>query len=158
MARVNCVMRTGPISLVAANGIKTLVQILAPTNQGIALTRATVSFEGTAPTDKPNLVQLMKQTTAGTGGLSTITPKLKNSPGGAPTIQTSALYGLWATTEPTSGDILDEKYVHPQSGYEWVWQRGQDEIAGYNVRYAIVVTPGSGNATCNAIAAIEWEE
>lgn len=157
MARVNCVMRTGPISL-AANVAKTLVQILAPSNQAVAITRAKVSFEGVTATDKPVLVQLLKQTTAGTGGLSTYTPKLKNSPGGAPTIQTSALYGLWATTEPTDGDILDELYVHPQSGYEWVWQRGQDEISGYNLRYAIKVTTPTGNQTTNAIAEIEWEE
>lgn len=157
MARVVCSMRTGAISL-AANVAKTLVQIAAPANQAVAVLRAKVSFEGVTAGDKPVLIQLLKQTTAGTGGLSTLTPKLLLSPGGAPTIQTTALYGLWATTEPTDGDILDELYVHPQSGYEWVWQRGQDEIAGYNVRIALKATTAAGNQTTNAVAAILWEE
>src|SRR5512143_2769674 len=139
MARVMCGARTGAMS-VAANVTKTLLQLLAPANQGVAWKRLKVSFEGVTASDKPVLLQIVKQTDAGTGGVAVTETVLQAPKGTAPTPQATALGGIWATTEPTTTDIIDEVYVHPQSGYEWVWQRAEDEFAYFNERYALRVT------------------
>lgn len=157
MARVKCGARTGPVSL-STNVTKTLLQLLAPPNQGVAWKRASVSFEGVTATDKPVIVQILKQTDAGTGGNSVTETVLTAPKGTAPTPQATALAGLWATTEPTASDIVFEKYVHPQSGFEYVWQQAEDEWPYFNERYAMRVITPTGNATTNAICDLEWEE
>jgi hypothetical protein len=157
MARVLCGARTGAISL-SANVTKTLLQLQAPANQGVAWKRLKVSFEGVTATDKPVILQILRQTDAGTGGNAVTETVLKAPKGTAPTPQATALAGLWATTEPSASDIIDEVYVHPQSGYEWVWQEAEDEFAYFNDRYAVRCITPAGNATTNAIASLNWEE
>ena len=157
MARVKCGARTGAMS-VAANLTKTLLQLLAPTNQGVAWKRASISSEGVTATDKPNVVQILKQTDAGTGGQAVTETVLTAPKGTAPTPQSTALAGIWGTTEPSASDIIFEKYVHPQSGFEYVWQQAEDEWPYFNERYAIRVITPTGNATANFIADLEWEE
>lgn len=157
MARVLCGGRTGAISL-AANVTKTILQLQAPANQGVALKRAKVSFEGVTSTDKPVIAQLLKQTDAGTGGVSVTETVIRSPKGTAPTPQATALGGPWATTEPTASDIIDELYIHPQSGYEYVFQIAEDEVAYHNERYAIRVITPTGNQTTNCIGSFQWEE
>lgn len=157
MARVLCGARTGAISL-AANVTKTLLQLQAPSNQGAAWKRLKVAFEGVTSTDKPVVLQLLKQTDAGTGGVGITETVLKSPKGTAPTPQCTALGGPWSTTEPSASDVIDEVYVHPQSGYEWIFQRAEDEHAYFNERYAVRCITPTGNATTNAIASLIWEE
>jgi len=153
MARATCSCVTAAISL-AASTTKTLIQIQAPTNQGVAWLRACVSFEGVTVTDKPVKLDIVKQTDAGT--MSAYTEVLVTGPGASITPQATAQTN--ATAEPTTTDVVDVKYVHPQSGYEWVFQEGQDELIFAGARYAIRVVSPSGNATHNVIASVMWEE
>jgi hypothetical protein len=153
MARAICSCVTSAISL-AASTTKTLIQLQAPTNQGVAWLRASVSFEGVTVTDKPVKIDIVKQTDAGT--MSAYTEVLVTGPGASVTPQGVATTN--ATAEPTTTDVVDVKYVHPQAGYEYVFQEGQDELTYANARYALRVTSPSGNATQNVIAAMWWEE
>jgi uncharacterized protein YaiE (UPF0345 family) len=139
---------------VSANSTKTLMQLAGATNQCAALLRVKVAFEGVTATDKPVLVEIVTQTTAGT--MSAGTENIVNSPTSV-TVQTVAQYN--ATAEPTLGVVLDSVYVHLQSGYEWVFQRGQDEImVPAGGRIGIRVTNPTGNQATNASCTVYWEE
>lgn len=154
MARAIATVRTGLISI-AANTTKTLIQLAAPTNQGVAWLRAGVSFYGGVVTDTPAQLQIVKQTDAGT--MSSYTEVLACGPGVSVTPQGVALTN--ASAEPTTTDIVDEKGVHPQTGYEFVFTEGQDELTYANARYALrIITPASGWTTINGSAWLWWEE
>lgn len=155
MARAICTARMAPFSLNASE-TKTLIQLEAPTNTGVAWLRAVVSFEGVTVSDKPFEIQILKQSTAGTGGTAA-TEVLVTGPGTSITPQGVALTGEWSA-EPTAGDIIDSKYVHPQSGYEYVFQEGQDEITYANGRVALRVITPSGVSATNVTATLWWEE
>src|SRR5947209_5409639 len=62
----------GPVQLVASS-FKTLVQIKAPTNQRVKITKVFLGFDGISATDPIPIIEFARQTTAGTGGRS-ITP------------------------------------------------------------------------------------
>ncbi len=155
MARAICSVRIGPFA-VAAGATKTLMQLEAPANQGVAWLRASVSFDGVTPADKPVEVQILKQSTAGTGGTAA-TEVLVTGPGAVVTPQGIVLTGEFSA-EPTEGDVIDGKAVHMQSGYEWVMQEGQDEIVYANGRVAVRVILPAGVTTANAYCSLWWEE
>jgi hypothetical protein len=150
MGRAICAFDSGAVSI-AANTTKTLWGLTAPSNQGIAWLRFILSCEGVAATDKPALVE-WGVVTGGTfsGG----TEQLIQSPGGALTPQAAA---LTYSVEPT-WTVKGSVYVHLQSGYELVFQRGQDEVAYYNATWALRVTNPTGNSTTNVRSTIWWEE
>lgn len=111
MAGLRVVATTeGEVALVAATA-KTVLQIVAPTNQRLLLKGFSVSFDGVASTDAPVQVHLVKQTTAGTS--SPGTPVRDGDPG-SETIQTTSRIAI--TVEPTTTDILRRYEVHPQGG------------------------------------------
>ena len=112
MARLRTVVTTeGEIALSAA-AAKTILQIVAPANQRIAVRGFSVSFDGVSSSAEPVQVDILKQTTAGT--MTAATP-VKEVPGGE-TVQMTAQKN--ATAEPTAGDILRRYEVHPQTGFE----------------------------------------
>jgi hypothetical protein len=90
---------------------KTILQIVAAANHRVIVPGFVVSFAGTVATDAPVLVELLRQTTAGT--MSAATPVKTNSADDE-TLQTTAQHT--STGEPTAGDILFKMYIHPQSG------------------------------------------
>jgi hypothetical protein len=98
------------VALAAATA-KTLLQLVAPTNQRLALLELCVSFAGVSNTDQPVLVELLYQSTAGTS--SALTP-VQETPVGTETLQATALQTF--TAEPTTGGIVRRWTVHPQSG------------------------------------------
>lgn len=91
---------------------QTMLQIAAPANQRVLVHEIAISFQGISTTDTPILVEVLRQTTAGT--MSSLTP-VKNNNGDDETIQTTAQHT--ATVEPTGGDVLASRYVHPQSHF-----------------------------------------
>jgi len=114
MARRNCSVTTeGEVALAAAT-VKTILQILAPTNQRVALRGFSVSFDGVSATAEPVQVELVKQTTAGT--MTAATPVPEGVGLGSEAIQTVAQKN--ASAEPTTTDVLRRYEVHPQSGRE----------------------------------------
>ena len=128
---------------------KTLLQLLAPTNQRIIIKSWGVFCQGTSGTAAPGKVQLLKQTTAGTMSAASEI----NLCDAQETIQTVAQHT--ATVEPTDGDILEAKMVHPQSGYEKIYPPNQEIMIPGGERVAIAVTFA---AAVDCTAFIVWEE
>lgn len=90
---------------------KTILQITAPANTGLRVTRASISFDGTSPTAAKALVELVKGATGGTGtNLTTL--KLQGHTG---SVQATAKENF--TVEPTGGSVAFTEQVHTQSGY-----------------------------------------
>jgi len=125
---------TAEIALTAAT-VRTVVQVLAPTNHRIAVIGWGVSFDGVAVTNEPVQVELVRQTAAGTMTALTLT----QSKPVAETILSSASHSA-TSTEPTTTDILDVMEVHPQGGFE---KACDFEIAGGG-RVAIRCTAPAG--------------
>src|SRR5262245_22813804 len=130
---------TSEIALSAATA-KTVIQLVAATNHRVNLLSWGVYFDGTSATAEPVQVRLLRQTTAGT--MSSLTPT-KRDDSLAETLLTSAQHT--ATAEPTAGDVLEVKEVHPQSGYEKIYPFGGEVIIGGGDRLGI---------ECNAPAAV----
>ena len=113
----------GEVALSAATA-KTILQIVAPTNQRLLLTGFSVSFDGVSSTAEPVQVEIVKQTTAGTSSAGT---PVKDGDPGSETIQTTSR--ITVTVEPTTTDILRRYEVHPQGGgIERVLTPGVDAI------------------------------
>jgi hypothetical protein len=123
--------QTAEILLTAAT-IRTVLQVLAPTNIRVKVKRWGVFFDGVSVTGEPVQVELLRQTTAGTMSALTLVKKLNL---GSETIQTTATHSA-TSTEPTASDIYDAKEVHPQQGYEYIFPLGTAP-ANVNVRAVI---------------------
>ena len=109
--------RQTPAGITTGTSIKTLLQILAATNQCVKVSEVSVSFNGTSNTATPILCEVLKQTSAGT--FSNTTTLVKDDASRAETIQTVGKDT--ASAEPTdSGAVQILEYVHPQTG--WLWQ------------------------------------
>lgn len=100
---------TAAVALTAATA-KTVVQIVAAANHKVRIASWKATFDGASPTATPVAYRILRQTTAGT--MSALTPRKASSDG--ETIQTTAQHT--ATAEPTAGDVLEEGYIHPQTG------------------------------------------
>ena len=113
MAGVFCAATTAEIAL-AAGTAKTVLQVIAPTNQRLRVRRYSVAFDGTSATAEPVQIRVLRQSTAGT--MSSLTPVKLSA--GSETVQATAQHT--ATAEPTAGDVLDAFECHPQSGFDVV--------------------------------------
>lgn len=143
-------VRANTAQIATGTALKTILQIVAAANHRIVIPRISISFEGVTPTDAPIDVQIMRQSTAGTdpGGALTLT---KDNDSDDETIQTTAQYGpagTW-TAEPTAGDVLDRRLVHPQGRADF----GPFTVKGGG-RLGVVVT-AAVSIDCIASAAIE---
>lgn len=108
--------RQAPAGITTGTSIKTLLQILAATNQCVKVGEVSISFNGVSNTATPILVEVLKQTSAGT--LSNTTTLVKEDASRAETIQTTGKDT--SSSEPTdSGAVLVLEYVHPQTGFLW---------------------------------------
>lgn len=142
-------VNSGEIALVAAT-TKTVVQVVAAANHRDKITGWGVSFDGVSPTAEPVLVEVLRQTTAGTMSAGNVR-KLNSADD--ETLQTTAQIN--ATVEPTASDILDSMEVHPQSGYEKLLPMGQEFIVPGGGRLAIRCT---APANVNVVAKFFGEE
>jgi hypothetical protein len=130
--------------------LKTILQIIAAANHRIKIKEISVSFTGTSNTAAPILVQVCRNTDAGT--LSSLTPQ-KLNPADDETLQTTAAHT--ATAEPTIGVEVMGENVHPQGGF--VWQApfgGEIQVIG-GARLGIAVTAA---ASVNCKARFVFEE
>lgn len=134
----------------AASTEKTVVQLVAPSNHRLKILSWSVYFDGATVTDAPALIKFERQTSAGTMSALSL---VKNDDSIAETLQASAQHT--ATAEPTSGDLLESKNVHPQTGFEKIYPMGQEVIVGGGDRVGITVT---ASAVVNVIAEIIYEE
>ena len=129
---------------------ETLIQLVAPSNHRLKILEWGVFFDGTSATDAPIIVDILRQSTAGTSASLTL---VKWNDSDDETLQATALQDFSA--EPTAGDILESKEVHPQSGYEKIYPLGQELIVKGGGRIGLRVTAG---ANVNALAYIKYEE
>lgn len=144
----------------AANTVKraigtsptTLLQLVAPANQRVAVKQVSVGFDGVVNTNTPVLVQLFRQTTAGTvsGSSATIKPKADDI---STAVQSTVQDGF--TVEPTYGDLLWSMTVHPQTGCIYPLPIPGEIIVKGGGRLGLVCTAPQ---SVNAIATIEGEE
>lgn len=111
---------SGEVSLTAA-AAKTVLTIAAAAQHRVRMTGLSIYFKDTVVTDTPVLVEIMRQTTAGT--MTSVTPVKKDENMGE-TIQTTA--AKTATVEPTLTDVLETKEIHPQTGEKFYWPFGQE--------------------------------
>ncbi len=140
---------TGEIA--TGTALKTLLQLVAATNHRVKVLGFGISFKGVTAADPPILVQLVRQTGAGTMSALTLKKKLNL---GAETIQTTAQHT--ATAEPTPVDILWAKEIHPQGGSHREWfPYGEELILIGGERLGLVVT---ATVTTSAIASFDLEE
>ncbi len=130
---------TAAITLTGATA-KTIVQILAPTNQRVKVLGWRVSFAGNSGTAVPVVVRVLYQTTAGT--MSALTPKKTQRPVGSETIQTTALHT--ATVEPSAGDVVKTYHIHPQTGIDRPFTPGEGIVLAGGERLGIECTAPVG--------------
>ena len=137
-------------------GWKTLLQLLAPTDQRINVNSYGLYPKGTVNSDPAIKLRLVKQSDAGVGG--TVVTAQKRPPGAAETPRTTILRGPFTTDPTISGDSLDLKNVHPQQGFEEPeLVPGQWIIAG-GERVALQYMNDAGGAAIPADPDIAWEE
>jgi hypothetical protein len=129
---------------------ETLIQLVAASNHRVKVLGWGIFFDGTSVTAEPVQVKLSRQTTAGTASSLSL---VKRDDSIAETLQTSAQQDF--TAEPTEGDVLESREVHPQAGFEVWYPLGQEIIIGGGDRLGLIAT---APAAVNARAFIVFEE
>jgi hypothetical protein len=107
MAGVPFSVVTGEIA--TGTALKTLLQILAGTPR-VVIKSITIGFAGITTTDLPIFVEILTQSTAGSGS-SSVTPAKLNA-NDDETLGVTAIKG--PTSEPTAGTVLFSRNIHPQ--------------------------------------------
>jgi len=100
---------------VAAGVAKTVLQVATPATRRAKCLEIGVGFESVSATDGPALVELVRQTNAGTGTAATLVADDE----GDPAALSSAKHTM--TVEPTGPTVLRQWIVPVQSG-EFVYQ------------------------------------
>lgn len=150
--RYGTVTTEGDIALAAATP-KTVLQVVAPSNQDVPLRGFSIAGDGVSGTGEPFTVELVIQSDAGTSSVAT--PVKDNQQHGA--IQTTARKNC--TAEPTTTDVLRRYSVHPQDGIERVFGGPGDEITVVGgTRLGIRCTLPTGATAINVSGHIAFEE
>jgi hypothetical protein len=129
---------------------KTLIQLIAAANHAFAILFVEIGFAGTSNTAAPILFEILRQTTAGTMSALTL---VKQDDSVADSFDTTAQHT--STSEPTAGDILFAKYVHPQTSVLIQENELTEVIVGESDRIGFRVTAG---ADVNAAITVGFEE
>jgi len=130
---------------------KTVVQITAAANHRLLIKNILVAFKSISSSDEPVEVILMRQTSAGTGGVSATIAK--NNESDDETIQATGQTGpagAW-TTEPTAGDILQVWRVHPQPGLAIFYPFGEEIVVKGGSRLGLKMTAAQAQSASGAI-------
>jgi len=140
--------RFSAVALVAATA-KTAVQLVAPADHRLRIVSWAFTTDGATAAGVPVLVDVLRQTTAGTASAGTVTAW---DPADTSTIGTTQ---ITFTAEPTAGDVLLSLYV---PAYDGLYEREHDPLRG-------IIVPASGRlgiratapAGVNATGYIAWE-
>lgn len=135
--------------LATGTSAKTLMQIVAPSNHRVLLKHLEVAFQGITATDTPILVELLRQTDAGT--TDALTP-VKKCSADDETLQVTARQAKTSGhVEPTAGDVIFRTYVHPQTARRAAYTSERAYVIKGGERLGVRVTAGvSVNATVSA--------
>lgn len=129
---------------------RTILQLVMATGTTGRLVDFAMTFDGTTSTATPVLVQLMRQTSAGTS--SSVTP-VKLDPNDTATSATAGK--TFTSTDPTASDVLYEWRIPPTSGIVMQFPLGREVLIRGGGRLGLVVTAA---ATVNATAQMTWAE
>jgi hypothetical protein len=132
----------------STTSVKTILQLVAPANQSLRVQGFGVFFQGVSVTDSPIVVELLRQTTAGT---ATARNPLKRGISGT-AIQATGQEN--ASAEPTASDILWSGQIHPQAGAE-IPLIGREILMDGGTRLGLRVTAA---VAVNVRAHIDYEE
>jgi hypothetical protein len=144
-------VNSGAVSLSAAT-VKTVLQIATPASTRAKLTSFSVSFNSVTSSDAPAVVDLLRQTTAGTGGSSATLAPLDPD---APASQLTGLFNI-ASAEPSAGNVLWSGYVTPVGGlFVYNFAEGEEPILDVSNRIGIRV---NSPAAVSAIATLTYAE
>jgi hypothetical protein len=124
-----------------------MIQLVAAANHAIIVKRVILGFHGVNAAHEPILVEILKQTDAGTAAALTL---VKADDNVSDTLDTTAQKTF--TVEPAAGDILAAFPLHPQS---MIVLPIEDIIVGAAERIGIRAT--APNAV-NADITVEFEE
>ena len=139
MARLRGAATTqGEVALSGAVA-KTILQLVAPSSQRVALLGFAVAFDGVSSTAEPVQVEILRQTSAGTSSAGT---PVKDDDSITDALRTTSR--ITFTVEPTSGDVLRRYNVHPQTGFERVFGPDEEIIIGGSDRLGIRCTAPVG--------------
>lgn len=136
----------------AANTAETIIQVVAATKP-LRIKEVGVSFNGVDAAQIPILVELMRQTTAGTSASGTVREQeeVRESP------LASSLINF--TAEPTAGDILRQWYVPPAGGlFVMQFPLGDEPVVGPSGRMGLRCTPSGASNTPGVAAYIVFDE
>jgi hypothetical protein len=125
----------GQSGISTGTSAKTILQLVAASNHRAVIEELSISFKGVVATDPPVLVEIVRQTTAGT--MSALTPVKKVSTDDE-ALQTTAQHT--ATAEPTTSDVLKRWEIHPQTGLIWQARPGDEIVIPGGGRVAVRVT------------------
>ena len=107
----------------AATTVETLIQIVSASGSTCEVAGWGISFEGVTAANEPVLVDLLRQSTAGTPGA---TPTPVEWREGA--LAAGATAGTGFSAEPTAGDILHTEYIDPEGGYNVFYPPGERPV------------------------------
>lgn len=131
----------------AAATAETVLQIVAAANRRVKLKRIVVSFNGVSPSNVPVLVELWRQTGAGTSSAGTVE---KLDPAATTAITTARID---FTVEPTSNDnLLEAWYLTPNGGLlDITFPDGQEPLIPASGRAGLLCTaPDAVSVTVSA--------
>lgn len=140
----------------AASTAKTCLQTKA-VNTPHKLLRLMVGLQGTSPTDPPVLVELVRQTSAGT--MSAVTPRLRDN---GVTYTPNLVAQSNATAEPTdAGVVVWQTTLHPQESASWLLSDLEDDdedLVDVGSWLGVRLTPGAITGSNTGTVQLDVEE
>jgi hypothetical protein len=144
-------LNSGAVSL-SASTAKTVLQLATPSTTRAKVVGFSVSFNSVTTSDAPAVVDLLRQTTAGTGGTSATLAALDPD---APASLSTGLYDI-SSAEPTGGNVLWTGYVTPVGGlFVFNFADGEEPVLDVSNRIGIRI---NSPAAVSAIATLTYAE
>lgn len=152
MARLRFTVSNEAENALAAATAETVLQLIAPADQDVAIRGLSISFDGTSGSAEPGIVEMLIQTSAGTSAAATAVHEERTKAGR--TIRATALKNF--TAEPTGNTpILRRFHCHPQTGVEFRWWIDEEILLLQGERLGVRVTMP---AVVNCLAVLYCEE
>jgi hypothetical protein len=131
----------------------TILQLLAATNHEVKIERISITGKSNSAADAPVEFNVLRQTSAGTGGSSVTGSKFHT---GGDTLDVTATKGDYSVEPTDSGDIVLIRHVHPISGHDIVFPPGRELVVKAGERLGIkAITPGQGSTYAVTIEGAE---
>lgn len=140
-----------PATTLSSTVARTVVQLLAATNQRVRLLGVEFAGNGTSGTDGPVQGRIIRQSSAGTSTGATVV-KIPNF--GSETVQTSGFI-TFTSTEPTVGTVVQHFAFSPQSNYRLLFVAPLDYVMVGGERLGIELTSPNG---CTIDGYLKFEE